>query len=36
MQVVTRDAIETVYHTRLSRIERSGGRLWPIWGDARQ
>jgi iron complex transport system ATP-binding protein len=31
-EVVTRDTIETAYRTRLSRIERSGGRLWPIWG----
>ncbi len=30
--VVTRHAIEEVYNTRLDRIERSGGRLWPIWG----
>jgi iron complex transport system ATP-binding protein len=30
-QVVTRHAIEAVYHTRLARIEHSGGRLWPIW-----
>jgi iron complex transport system ATP-binding protein len=30
-RVVTREAIETVYDTRLARIERSGGRLWPIW-----
>jgi iron complex transport system ATP-binding protein len=30
-EVVTHEAIETVYDTRLSRIERSGGRLWPMW-----
>jgi iron complex transport system ATP-binding protein len=30
--VVTRETIETVYKTRLTRIESSGGRLWPIWG----
>ena len=30
--VVTRETIEAVYNTRLARIERSGGRLWPIWG----
>jgi iron complex transport system ATP-binding protein len=30
--VVTREAIETVYDTHVSRIEESGGRLWPIWG----
>jgi iron complex transport system ATP-binding protein len=32
IDVVTQDAIEIVYETRLARIERSGGRLWPIWG----
>jgi iron complex transport system ATP-binding protein len=31
--VVTRQAIESVYRTRLDRIEHSGGRLWPLWGD---
>jgi iron complex transport system ATP-binding protein len=31
--VVTREAIESVYNTRLARIERSGGRLWPLWGE---
>jgi iron complex transport system ATP-binding protein len=31
--VVTREAIESVYRTRIARIEHSGGRLWPIWGD---
>ena len=31
--VVTREAIEAVYDTRLARIERSGGRLWPLWGE---
>jgi iron complex transport system ATP-binding protein len=31
--VVTRDAIEAVYHTRLARIEQSAGRLWPVWGS---
>jgi iron complex transport system ATP-binding protein len=30
-EVVTRESIEHVYRTRLARIERSGGRLWPIW-----
>lgn len=30
--VVTRETIEEVYDTRLARIERCGGRLWPIWG----
>jgi iron complex transport system ATP-binding protein len=31
--VVTQEVIETVYRTRLSRLERHGGRLWPIWGE---
>jgi iron complex transport system ATP-binding protein len=31
--VLTRETIEAVYQTRLARIERSGGRLWPIWGE---
>jgi iron complex transport system ATP-binding protein len=31
-EVVTRETIESVYDTRLARIEMSGGRLWPIWG----
>lgn len=31
--VVTQTTIEEVYETRLARIEQSGGRLWPIWGD---
>lgn len=30
--VITRETIETVYNTRLSRLESSGGRLWPLWG----
>jgi iron complex transport system ATP-binding protein len=29
--VVTRETIETVYQTRIARIEQSGGRLWPVW-----
>jgi iron complex transport system ATP-binding protein len=32
-KVVTRETIEVVYQTRLGRIEESGGRLWPIWGE---
>jgi iron complex transport system ATP-binding protein len=32
-EVITRDAIESVYNTRLARIECSAGRLWPIWGN---
>jgi len=31
-EVVTRETIEEVYRTRLTRIEFSGGRLWPLWG----
>ena len=31
--VVTQSTIEVVYQTRLARLERVGGRLWPIWGD---
>jgi iron complex transport system ATP-binding protein len=30
-EVVTRETIEEVYGTRVARIERSQGRLWPIW-----
>jgi iron complex transport system ATP-binding protein len=30
--VVTRETIESVYETRLSRMEQNGGRLWPMWG----
>ncbi|HEX5471670.1 MAG TPA: ATP-binding cassette domain-containing protein [Lacipirellulaceae bacterium] len=30
-EVITRKAIETVYGTRLDRMETSGGRLWPLW-----
>jgi iron complex transport system ATP-binding protein len=29
--VLVRETIEAVYKTRLARIERCGGRLWPIW-----
>jgi iron complex transport system ATP-binding protein len=32
-KVVTREAIESVYNTRLARIELNGGRLWPMWGE---
>ena len=32
-EVVTRATIEEVYQTRVARIERCGGRLWPIWGE---
>lgn len=30
-EVITRETIETIYQTRLARIERVAGRLWPIW-----
>jgi len=29
--VLKRETIEMVYETRLARVERSGGRIWPIW-----
>jgi iron complex transport system ATP-binding protein len=31
-RVVTRETIESVYGTRLSRMEAVGGRRWPLWG----
>jgi iron complex transport system ATP-binding protein len=31
-QVVTRETIESVYGTRLSRLETVVGRRWPLWG----
>jgi iron complex transport system ATP-binding protein len=31
-EVLTQSTIEQVYQTKLARIERSGGRSWPIWG----
>ena len=31
-QVVTRETIESVYGTRLARLETVGGRRWPLWG----
>jgi iron complex transport system ATP-binding protein len=31
-RVVTRETIESVYGTRLSRLETVGGRRWPLWG----
>src|SRR3954462_2988599 len=31
-QVVTRETIESVYGTRLARLELVGGRRWPLWG----
>jgi iron complex transport system ATP-binding protein len=30
--VLTRETIESVYRTRVARIESNAGRLWPIWG----
>jgi iron complex transport system ATP-binding protein len=32
-EIITREAIESVYSTQLAKIEHSGGRLWPIWSD---
>lgn len=32
-KVVSRETIETVYGTRLARLEESGGRLWPVWAN---
>lgn len=31
--IITRETIEAVYHTNLARLESSGGRLWPLWGE---
>jgi iron complex transport system ATP-binding protein len=31
-RVVTRETIESVYSTRLSRLESLAGRRWPLWG----
>ena len=31
-RVVTRETIEFVYGTRLSRLETLAGRRWPLWG----
>jgi iron complex transport system ATP-binding protein len=31
-RVVTRETIESVYGTRLSRLETLAGRRWPLWG----
>jgi len=33
-EVVTRQSIEKIYRTRLARLESSGGRLWPLWGES--
>ena len=30
--VLTQDVFERLYDTRLARLERAGGRAWPIWG----
>jgi iron complex transport system ATP-binding protein len=32
-RVVTRETIESVYGTRLARLEMAGGRRWPSWGQ---
>lgn len=31
--VLTQPVFESLYDTRLERLERAGGRAWPIWGD---
>jgi len=30
--ILTQDLFERLYDTRLDRLERAGGRVWPIWG----
>jgi iron complex transport system ATP-binding protein len=30
--VLTREVFERLYDTKLDRLERAGGRSWPIWG----
>ena len=30
--VLTQPVFESLYETRLARLERAGGRAWPIWG----
>ncbi len=32
-EVLTQPVFESLYDTRLARLERAGGRAWPIWGD---
>ena len=31
--VLTQPVFESLYDTKLARLERAGGRAWPIWGD---
>ena len=31
-EVLVPEVFETAYGARLARLERAGGRLWPIWG----
>ena len=31
-EVLTQPLFETLYDTGLARLERAGGRVWPIWG----
>jgi len=31
--VLTKEAFETLYQTRLAKLEISAGRRWPIWGE---
>jgi ABC-type cobalamin transport system ATPase subunit len=32
-EVLTQPVFESLYDTRLERLEQAGGRAWPIWGD---
>jgi iron complex transport system ATP-binding protein len=32
-EVLTQPLFETLYDTRLDRLEQAGGRVWPIWGE---
>jgi iron complex transport system ATP-binding protein len=33
VEVLTQPVFESLYETKLERLERAGGRVWPIWGD---
>lgn len=33
-EVLSQPVFESLYDTRIERLERAGGRVWPIWGDA--
>lgn len=34
VNVLSRDLLQDLYGTRLDRLERSGGRMWPIWSGS--